>query len=78
MENTGHSNPILAQYDIQRKTGVMSKKFCEKKKKEEEKLASKKQEEDSDSDNDGISKPKKALHRQRAHINPMNDTPFPL
>lgn len=78
-----HSNPILAQYDLQRKAGVKSKKYLDKHKLDaaEDKLASKNPaDSDSDSaagDND-ISKPKKALHRQRAHINPMNDTPYPL
>lgn len=76
MEQSSHSNPVLAQYDIYRKKGLKSKKYIEKHKKDEEKLASKNPQ-DSESDEE-ISKPKKALHRQRAHINPMNDTPFPL
>ena len=75
MEKTsGHSNPILAQYDLYRQSGAKSKKYLERHK--EENVASKEQPEDSDSED--ISKPKKALHRQRAHINPMNDTPYPL
>ena len=75
-KNTGHSNPILAQYDLYRQSGAKSKKYLERHKNEETNVASKEQPEDSDSDE--ISKPKKALHRQRAHINPMNDTPYPL
>ena len=75
MENTNstpHSNPILAQYDKYRKAGMKSKKYQEKHKNDAAKEAS------DDSEAEDISKPKKSLHRQRAHINPMNDTPYPL
>ena len=68
---TQQSNPILAKYENQRLEAQL-------KKKEANELNLSEHEDDLEEEDVEAKFPVKGKFRMRAHINPLNDTPWPL